>query len=288
MIIYRYLNSYRNSMKDNIIYHYCGMNSFFGIVTNKNIRLSNAYKTNDYTELEWIFSIMENSMATVFKTEFIPSLRKSYQKWLENYFKPHIACFSKDGDLLSQWRAYANDGKGISIGFNRKYFESVKMLDNKEFEIFDVVYRCKEQEKLLNNLFSTIGADNLKLLEEFYVNKGNNNYFEEITFVGALLKYGMIFKNETFSEEKEVRLIHGFDEIAAEPDIFEYRVTQDDLISFVEIPIDVENDYPPIKEIILGPNCKVNSNDLRYFLEQKLSTNPIGIDIKKSRSSYRS
>ncbi len=116
----------------------------------------------------------------------------------------------------------------------------------------------------------------------------DNNYFEEIMFSSALLKYGMIFKNEAFSEEKEVRLIHGFDGIAAEPDIFEYRVTEDDLISFVEIPIDIENNYPPIKEIILGPNCKVNSKSLRHFLEQKLSTKSIGIEIKESRSSYRS
>lgn len=272
-------------MKENIIYHYCGMDSFFGIIANKNIRLSNAYKTNDSAELEWIFSIMENSMAGVFKTEFVSTLRKSYRGWLENHFRPHIACFSKEGDLLSQWRAYANNGKGISIGFNRKYFESIKMLDNKEFEIFDVVYRCKEQEKLLKNLFSTIGTDNLKLLEDFYINNRDNNCVEEIMFVDALLKYGTIFKNETFDEEKEVRLIHGFDEIAAESDMFEYRVTQDDLISFVEIPIDVKNCYPLIKEVILGPNCKVNSKSLGHFLEQKLSTE---IKIKKSRSSYRS
>ncbi len=117
--------------------------------------------------------------------------------------------------------------------------------------------------------------------------KGDNNCFEEIMFAGALLKYGIIFKNEGFYEEKEVRLIHGFDEIAAEPDMFEYRVTQDDLISFVEIPIDVKNCYPSIKEVILGPNCKVNSKSMRHFLEQKLSTKAIGIEIKKSRSSYR-
>jgi hypothetical protein len=56
----------------------------------------------------------------------------------------------------------------------------------------------------------------------------------------------------------------------------------------VEIPIDIENDYPPIKEIILGPNCKVNSKSLRHFLKQKLFTKSIGIEVKESRSSYRS
>lgn len=279
---------YRNTMRDKIIYHYCSMDSFFGIITNKNIRLSNAYKTNDYTELEWIFSIMEYSMTDVFKTEFRDSLRKSYRRWLENYFRPHIACFSREGDLLSQWRAYANNGKGISIGFNRRYFESIKTLDNKEFEVLDVVYSLKEQEKKLKDLVSIIGTEKLKILEDFYINKGDNNYFHEIELASVLLKYGMIFKNETFSEEKEVRLIHGFDKIAAEPDMFEYRVTQDDLISFVEIPIDIESDYTPIKEIILGPNCKVNSKNLRHFLGQKLPAKAIEIEIKKSMSSYRS
>lgn len=189
---------------------------------------------------------------------------------------------------MSQWRAYSNDGKGISIGFNRRYFESIKILDNKEFEILDVIYHHKKQEKLLKNLFSIIGTEKLKILEEIYINKGNNNYFEEIMLASALLRYGMTFKNETFSEEKEVRLIHGFDKIAAEPDMFEYRVKQDDLISFVEIPLDVESNYLPIKEVILGPNCKVNPKNMEHFLGQKLSAKAIDIEIKKSMSSYRS
>jgi len=30
----------------------------------------------------------------------------------------YIACFSEKGDLLSQWRAYADDGEGVAIGFD--------------------------------------------------------------------------------------------------------------------------------------------------------------------------
>ncbi|WP_416152053.1 DUF2971 domain-containing protein [Pseudomonas sp. Bout1] len=29
-------------------------------------------------------------------------------------------CFSKAGDVLSQWRAYADDGQGYAIGFDSK------------------------------------------------------------------------------------------------------------------------------------------------------------------------
>ncbi|KXS42774.1 MAG: hypothetical protein AWU59_1465 [Methanolobus sp. T82-4] len=274
-------------MDNEVIYHYCSMESFFGIITTKNIRLSNAYKTNDSAELEWIFSIMNKSMSKEFDNEFINLLRNSYNAWLEMHFRPHIACFSKDGDLLSQWRAYSNNGKGVSIGFNRKYFEAIKMLDNKEFQISDVVYDYKEQEELLRNLFSSIGYENLNKIKEIYLKRGATRSLDETILVSALLKFGMKFKNETFSEEKEVRLIHGFDEIVAEPDIFEHRVTSDDLISFVEIPIDLESDYLPIKEIILGPNCKVNPKSIHHFLERNLFVKSIGIDIKKSSSSYR-
>ena len=28
-----------------------------------------------------------------------------------------VSCFSADGDVLSQWRAYADDGHGFAIGF---------------------------------------------------------------------------------------------------------------------------------------------------------------------------
>ena len=65
-------------MKNNIIYHYCSMDSFIGIITNKNIRLSDAYKTNDYIELECIFSVMEKSMTNLLKSEFVHAIQGSY------------------------------------------------------------------------------------------------------------------------------------------------------------------------------------------------------------------
>ncbi len=106
-------------------------------------------------------------------------------------------------------------------------------------------------------------------------------------FAGALLKYGMTFKNESFSEEKEVRVIHGYDQVAAESDMFEYRVTENDLISFIEIPLDIKNDYRPIKKVVLGPKCQVSPKSLEHFLYQNLGVNSIDIDIRKSNSSYR-
>jgi hypothetical protein len=32
--------------------------------------------------------------------------------------KMFLTCFSENGDLLSQWRAYGNNGDGVAIGFD--------------------------------------------------------------------------------------------------------------------------------------------------------------------------
>lgn len=34
-----------------------------------------------------------------------------------------VACFSERKDCLSQWRGYADDGKGMAIGFDKKLLE---------------------------------------------------------------------------------------------------------------------------------------------------------------------
>ena len=34
-------------------------------------------------------------------------------------------CFSEEGDLLGQWREYADKGTGLSIGFDVKWFENL-------------------------------------------------------------------------------------------------------------------------------------------------------------------
>ena len=31
-----------------------------------------------------------------------------------------VVCFCEDGDVLSQWRGYADNGKGCSLGFSVK------------------------------------------------------------------------------------------------------------------------------------------------------------------------
>lgn len=56
----------------------------------------------------------------------------------------YITCFSRNGDLLSQWRAYGDDGKAVSIGFNSKLISKAISRKNKVY-FEDALYELDEQ-----------------------------------------------------------------------------------------------------------------------------------------------
>jgi hypothetical protein len=262
-------------MKENLIYHYCRMEAFFNIINSKKIWLSDALKTNDLFELRWILEIM--NMPNIGVT--IDNFRNEYEYWLKTYMRPHIACFSKNGDLLSQWRGYANDGKGIAIGFDKRYFEGISDLENKETVLKEVVYELEKQRLLLDKYIST------SQIEKFYeLNKELD--VASIVMVRDIVEYGLIFKHHSFIEEDEFRLIHGFGKLTIESENIKFRPLDNNLVSYVEIPLDIESEYYPIKEVVVGPKNISDIRDIKDFVERKFGINR-EVKVTRSVSSYR-
>lgn len=58
------------------------------------------------------------SQSTV-TTEEIEEIRRALLI-IEDMFDGLGFCLSEKPDLLSQWRGYADDGQGLSIGFNKR------------------------------------------------------------------------------------------------------------------------------------------------------------------------
>lgn len=269
---------------EKILYHYCDLSSFEKILESKCLWLSNANKTNDTYELKWIFELLKQNNPE--KMEFILSLEYFYNWSLLNYFRPHMLCFSKNGDLLSQWRAYANDGRGVSIGFRRNYFNKIQYTENLEFKIFDVIYNSSIQKRAIEPLFNNASLKNkvVKLLRD----KSGlaNPYLNILPHLASIYELGLKFKNPSFKEENEVRIVHGNHKMAAEVDMFSYRFTNDDMISFVQIPLDLAQEMPIIQEVILGPKSKITEKEIKLFLIKKLAYSDI-IKVSKSKCSYK-
>jgi len=133
------------------LYHYCGADAFSVILKSKEVWLSSADFTNDYTEGKLIVEKAKQRLEAARNEPFPNKLRNAL---CENAITPFIACFSSESDLLSQWRGYTNSGAGFAIGFSLQALvdECTKATQVRGRIYIDRVrYEEGEQESLLVN-----------------------------------------------------------------------------------------------------------------------------------------
>lgn len=313
-----------------IVYHYCSLEAFFSIITHSTIRLTNISKSNDCDEIHYCFNIFEDTLRSSckgFSQKYIEDveIKKFFNEI--NYNKLvtkavinesliyYVACFSSESDLLSQWRGYANDGKGVAIGFYSKNFISSRNFKNIKYD--RITYNMDNvKEKLHDYIFEKLtnahSEDNNKLSISVYMNAINDIISEMV--------YNAVFcKNPAFKEENEWRLVYYpfgnirnllidhkskdlssnqlfydrmYETIAYNKEYnglirsnIKFKCTDDKIISFVEM--NFENiKKMAIAEIVIGAKSKIDDKDLRLFLlsnEYNLSN----IIIKKSTATYQ-
>jgi hypothetical protein len=114
---------------------------------------------------------------------------ESYRYWeWDRYF---IVCFTENGDQLSQWRAYANDGLGFAMGFRSDAHWSTGFVRPVLLE--RVIYVEAEQDALIEPI--------LRGAVEAADDGGGDRLLNDLWEVLAIIK------NPAFAEEKEWRLI---------------------------------------------------------------------------------
>lgn len=208
-------------------------------------------------------------------------------------------CMSEVGDLLSQWRGYADDGKGFSIGFSKEYLDKLSSEDTNNKHIIrlhKVLYSPEEQiavvAPLLEQIYNDIKSGDVAIpkpraiyLEEKDFDeyrKSNELVFKKL-FVKLAPALGKIFafKNRAFSEESEWRMVSFM--LNSGEDICEFKSTADRIIpcrTFDMRRLEVE----PIREIIIGPKNITPTS----IIEKLLSTHGYkNIGVIRSTSTYR-
>ncbi|WWR15535.1 DUF2971 domain-containing protein [Lachnospiraceae bacterium JLR.KK008] len=279
--------------KEEIVYHYCSLEGFLSIIQNASLWMSDISKSNDCLESIYIRNKIKNRI----KCE-LEAAPENLHAWETGYringelndpMITYVACFSEKKDSLSQWRGYADDGKGISIGFCKKKLERMPKIMHHNLSFSKVIYNENQQEKYVD-----------KVVEEVFRNmelKGigiagielNSNHKDEFA----------IYKNPSFEEEREWRLILNsypkWKEIKVGDMSFTeptFRVSKGRLISYVELSFaNVKSDF--VKEIWIGPKSEVELRDIKhalkrygYYDEEEDFDEKAPILITKSSSSY--
>lgn len=230
-----------------MIYHYCGKDVFEKIIETKIIWLSDITKMNDKGKYKSGFQIINEILKSYSDVYEIISTEMSPNN-INNTFKVLISCFSRDGDILSQWRAYANDGHGFSIGFDmemvkqhhlfNRYLEKMEPISGK-INFTSVNYDRSEFEREVHKLIKT------------YKDISSPIKFKLLS--RTLMYMAIRYKDSFFKEEQEVR---GFiaPEIGIKGD--DYMIEQRDchygIAHYHRLNTSFQ-DIHAIKEVVIGP-----------------------------------
>jgi len=271
------------------IYHYTDLNGFLNILKNRTLWLTNTNSMNDHQEIHWFKNLLrkrldEAELNEGLNPEQIKILGQFWSSLINPISNPHICCFSQCGDLLSQWRAYADDAQGISIGFSKdklnlsKRFPVTTVSIHREDNVYiqDVIYDEKAQNEIINSVVDRV-IKRLKISSDFH---------QEISMlINECFGYSYIFKNPAFSEESEARIINlGFldnsNKWFGTVGKVNFRVSGDTLASYFNLSFDAG----AVEEVIIGPKSKVNLDDIELFLR---SNGLEHVKVNRSTASYR-
>jgi hypothetical protein len=200
---------------EGILYHYCSNTSFLSIVSNQTIRASEYSLSNDGMEGKWIRKVIEECCSERGLSASQLGVVLSEFDTITSMYGAAGICLSEDGDMLSQWRAYSENGAGVSIGFDSTAFY-VQPADRAPPlpALGKVIYDLATQKRiiapnidLICKLFKS-GADvatyrDVKMTDGVTL-QVNENLALNASIV-TLLPMLFAFKNPAFHEEREWR-----------------------------------------------------------------------------------
>ena len=251
-----------------LAYYYCSVGTFQNIIKNHSLWMAEPRKQNDSEELSWFLNTLLPQLEIQKYSD--PKLRFFINDCLMGTPWLFISCFSKDnGDKLSGWRGYGDDGQGFSIGFDLDTLVKKATFDNSQGALskFDIVYA----NATLQDYVKKQVIRDLKAID-------GQEWIPDAA--KALTEIAIKYKNSAFREEKEIRLVYNSSKSIKDSLPHKYRTTSRDIIRYVEYFFDKSS----IKEIVIGPRCNADELTVKEFLE---SLGYHGINVRYSSATYR-
>jgi hypothetical protein len=252
------------------VYHYTSVGAFVGIVDDCSLWLTDFDYLSDATEVKHGITLARRAIAGAIDATQGSKPPKFLDDWMSDLQSPPpvricMACFSLDGDNLSQWRSY----EGVSVGFGRPFnfgYGPGTLLDR-------VLYDNGAQEAILRLFihhhlaaFSYDERNDQKKILEAY--RSLDRLYQRLVF----------FKNSAFADEREARLVYMEDpklfKMAAFPIAPKRFRTKDNLLIPYVRSADIARTpikQLPITEVIVGPqrNADVVQSGLQELLSAR-------------------
>jgi len=286
----------------NVLYHYCPTDAFHSIVENHAVWLSSLSLSNDTMEGKLVASIF----ARLAKRDGLDHATSQRLQEMLSFFEQIVDglgfCLSEEGDLLSQWRGYAADATGISIGFSKQYLdllaEESHGQDTSGFTVMRVQYESQAHETEVGPTYDEAkrlieaGAFkspeirhliDLRTDQEVEQETKETEKARSVLALTMLMLFPKLFllKSPAFREEKEWRLLSYF--VRSAKEVSSYRTLGDRLIPYRSYQL-LHLERQPVVEVVLGPKHLTPVRVIEDFLKQSgFGT----VQVRRSEASYR-
>jgi hypothetical protein len=200
------------------IFHYTGAAGLNGILSSGTIRLTDAFQLNDPTELTHGLTLLDQVLDEaakngpgelgVFHSHIKRFVKEGGVRETAHYF---VGSFSLLGDDLSQWRSYADNGRGFVLEFDAGKLEQAFAQPQGTFSTatFPVNYNEAEIIDLYRELVGIVAP----LISLPHTRRMNSDelrtfFFDlETRFALAALRRNIFFKHPAYVSEQEYRFL---------------------------------------------------------------------------------
>jgi hypothetical protein len=261
------------------IYHYTDMGGMVGIIANETFWFTSAFHLNDPSELRYGLSIADELLKNEFDRR--GDAVKKFCHWVQHVlvksvgeiFGFYIASFSQAKNDLAQWRAYADNARGVMLGLAPKLFRV--LADQSQLGVTDktiaahVVYNkivcTKNMRTAIRRAVAIVElAETSRLVrtdsERELLGRALAN-----RLVVPIIIYAVTCKDAAYAHERETRLVitNQVSELAA---VTKIRTRGSTLVPYIPSALAVRR-RGAIREIMIGPAAAEMADDaVRTFL----------------------
>jgi DUF2971 family protein len=255
------------------LYHYTNAAGFLEIVrSGRRLHATQHQYLNDRGEVSFGFEVALDVLMHM-EDELPPEVNRQTKAKIEEFRNKDLflACLSERHDVLSQWRAYADDGKGYCIGF--RPLSRLDGYGDEETFWSSRLLQCMYGRQALEDRLK----DRFRRKLERYKNATCEGRDEALVsqLSRLILRYASLAKHGHFEEEREWRLIVD----APEEDI-QYRVGARGLTPFLP------SNELALETVWIGRSGDVNPVIAKRTVTQFLNRHGISAEVEYWESPF--
>jgi Protein of unknown function (DUF2971) len=286
------------------IYHYTDLKGALGILQTGQLWFTERAHLNDPTEIQYglyagreLFERAAEGVGPKTPKDAALHLKGEHHFGLSSYGF-WIASFSLNGNDLGQWRSYADDGRGVCLGFSTRNFDMVEIAKRLPYAPnslrFPINYEksilCQRLLPYVNRSLDILQKADLPARKTYYEPRGRALLYERDLFHvlnNGFYANALLSKHPAYEHEQEYRLlISGVRNTISTCGSHHLRERMGEIVGYLTLPIPRWMQPGVLTHIRVGPAAP---RELADQIRMTLTTLGLPLpEMEKSDIPYRS